>query len=117
MVLYPGAESTGLFRLVDVLKASYLHVRLVLLGPDRFDECLGACDGRDARNVELERGLADGLFVIKRNLTERRVDNDGDLTLANEVGDVWPAFVYLEDRVALEPHFTKAVGCSECCNK
>src|SRR5688572_18768835 len=91
------------FFAVDLLQAADGDVFLALLGCDRFDQSLGSCDRGDARNVELQRRFAYRFFVVVRSLAERCVDNERDIALADEVGDVRTTLIYLENRLTLEP--------------
>ena len=41
----------------------------------------------------MKGGLADGLFVIERSFAEGRIDDHGDLALADKVGDVFDGYI------------------------
>src|SRR5215204_7804324 len=60
---------------------------------DGLDDGLRAGHGRHTRDVELERGAADGPLVVVRGAAEGRVDDERDLAEPYLVGDVRPPLV------------------------
>src|SRR4051812_16207690 len=80
------------------------------VGSKRFDKGLPASHRRNARHVVLKCRAANGLFVIMRSSTQRRVDYQGDVTLLNMVSDVRAAFIHFENCVAFETDFSQPRG-------
>src|SRR5438046_433388 len=79
---------------VQLLQCLNADVLSLSLRSQRFDQRLRAGHGRHTSHVHLQCGAANGLFVVMRSSTQRRVDYQGDVTLLNMVSDVWAAFIH-----------------------
>src|SRR5262245_5594759 len=117
MSLYPGVNAKSLFSSVDLLQAPNDDRVFGQLTPNRLDQSFGTGNSGHARNIELQCRLADRLFVVVRSFAKRSINDQSDLALADEVGDIWAAFVYLKDGLAFEADLAqpicRAVGCDE----
>ena len=73
------------------------HARFSVPHPlNSFDGRCGRRDGRDDGQSCLKRCASDRQFVEARDLAERRVHDDIDLTVLDMVDDVGTAFVHFE---------------------
>src|SRR2546423_9408102 len=102
---------------VYLLQASNDHRSLAAFGRDRLDERFGTCDRGHTRYIELESRLSDRLFVVEGRLAKWRVDNQRDLVLTDQIGDIRAALVYLEYGLAFKADLTKTVCRAKCCHE
>ena len=78
---------------VQFLQRFYFSTLVVLHIADSFCRCLCRCDGSEVRNLCLDGCLSQITVIVNTVFSDRRVDDQVDLSVGNQIQNIRTAFV------------------------